>query len=194
MLKSKNLLLLILVMVSLISGIYFYFISILYKYLIFPIATSIYVQILEKKKVAFLIKRDTIIEKTVYVYMFKGTITEEEEYLEDVYFISPELMKKTYRRILLIKLITYVGIIFLGVYLMFFYSFFQGFNMIFSIFLMLYLFYFEIIKIYSLYNKIGNENYNLVDVEIENTKYYSAFMEKKNEKGTEFENLYNILF
>lgn len=194
MLKSKNLLLLILVMVSLMSGIYFYFISILYKYLIFPISTSIYVQILEKKKAAFLIKRDAIIEKTVYVYMFKGTITEEEEYLEDVFFTSPELMKKTYKKILSIKIITYIGIILLGVYLMFFYSFFQGFNLIFSIFLMLYLFYFEIMKIFLLYSKIGNENYNLVNVEIENIKYYSAFIEKESKKGTEFENLYNMLF
>ena len=197
MLKPKILLAIIAVIISFIKGIYFYFISIMYKYLIFPITVSIYIQALEKKGKTLLIKQNILIERKLYMYSFKGSIMEEAEALDDVFFISREVMKKTYEKILMGKLFTYGVTIILGLCLMYFYPFFPGENntlILFSIFLMGYFFYAEIMKIMILYKKIKNEDYRVVDINIENKNYYTAFIMKESEKETIFENVYSLLF
>ena len=197
MFSVKNLLLFTAIIMSFIKGIYFYFFSVIYKYLLFPIAVSIYIQILEKKKITLLLKRDVIIERKVYFYMFKGEITEQEECTDDVFFISLELMKKTYEKILLIKLFTYAGIMVLGLCLMYFYPLvpqYTAFHLVLSIILIIHFYFFEIRKVLSLYKKIKSEDYKVIYIKTDDINYCSALIEKEDKKGTELENLYSMLF
>jgi hypothetical protein len=197
MFKVRNLLLFTAIIMSFIKGIYFYFFSVIYKYLLFPIAVSIYIQILEKKKITLLLKRDVIIERKVYFYMFKGEITEQEECTDDVFFISLELMKKTYEKILLIKLFTYAGTMILGLCFMYFYPLvpeYTTFHLVLSIILIIHFYFFEIRKVLSLYKKIKSEDYKVIYIKTDDINYYSALIEKESKKGAEPENLYSMLF
>ena len=184
----KGILYSFIILFAFIIGAFSYGLFIIYKKIIFPVIMSM--QFHELHKSGDVVLQNKMVNYRGRIHMVP--VNEKCGALSDVYFLDKELMKKTYEKLLLKKLITYLVIFILGLCIIVFNS--EVWYLIVLVWIILTIhFLLDIKKTFRIYSSVKNEEYMTKSVDVKGITYYRAFFEHEKSGETKEISLFDTV-